>query len=42
MEEKRIDKLYDLLDSLGTVADDETVAALKWAIFELEKIHLTN
>lgn len=37
MEEKRIDKLYELL-AQGNL-DDETNAALKWAIFELESIY---
>lgn len=35
-EEKKIDKLYELLK---TDIDNETAAALKWAIFELESIY---
>lgn len=35
-EEKKIDKLYELLK---TDIDNETEAALKWAIFELESIY---
>lgn len=38
MEEKKIDKLYELLNSLDT-ADNEMIAALKWAIFELENLY---
>lgn len=37
MEEKKIDKLYDLLEN-GNL-DNETSAALKWAIYELENIY---
>lgn len=37
MEEKKIEKLYELLEE-GNL-DDETSAALKWAIFELENIY---
>lgn len=37
MEEKKIDKLYELLEK-GNL-DSETSAAIKWAIFELESIY---
>lgn len=37
MEQKRIDKLYELLEK-GNL-DSETSASLKWAIFELENIY---
>ena len=35
LEEKRIDRLYKLLDQ---VKDPDTKAALRWAIFELERV----
>lgn len=37
MEKNKIDKLYELLEN-GDL-DNETSAALKWAIFELESIY---
>lgn len=37
MEEKKIERLYELLEN-GNL-DDDTSAALKWAIFELESIY---
>lgn len=37
MEEKKLEKLYELLEN-GNL-DQETKAALKWAIFELESIY---
>jgi len=37
MEEKKIKKLYKLLEQ-GNL-DNETSAALEWAIFELESIY---
>lgn len=37
MEEKKIDKLYEFLEN-GNL-DNETSAAVKWAIFELESIY---
>lgn len=37
MEEKKIEKLYELLENKDL--DNETSAALKWAIFELESIY---
>jgi len=37
LEEKKIDKLYELLEK-GNF-DNETSATLKWAIFELESIY---
>lgn len=36
MEEKRINKLYELLDQAERKKDAEAVAALRWAIFSLE------
>lgn len=36
LEEMKIDELYELLDFVKEVADDNMLAALKWAIFELE------
>ncbi len=36
LEEKRIDKLYNLLHQLER-KDPDTAAVLKWAIFELER-----
>lgn len=38
MEEKKIEKLYELLENKDL--DNETSAALKWAIFELESIYV--
>lgn len=37
MEEKKIEKLYELLEK-GNL-DTEMKAALRWAIFELESIY---
>ena len=39
LEEKKIDKLYELLNDLAAEKDSEKVAAVKWAIFELENIY---
>ena len=36
MEEKKIDKLYELLDRAERERDNEAAAALRWAIFQLE------
>lgn len=36
MEEKYMDKLYELLEKAEKENDSETIAALKWAIFRLE------
>lgn len=36
MEEKKIDKLYELLESAKQEHDQEAEAALRWAIFQLE------
>lgn len=36
-EEKKIEKLYELLEKENL--DNESSAALKWAIFELESIY---
>ena len=34
--EKKIDKLYELLERAKKEQDADAVAALKWAIFQLE------
>lgn len=39
LEEKKIEKLYELLHDLKDEKDNEKVAALKWAIFELESMY---
>lgn len=39
IEEKKIDKLYELLQNMVNEKDNEKIAALKWAIFELESIY---
>lgn len=39
MEEKKIEKLYELLEKANNEENSELVAALKWAIFELESIY---
>ncbi len=36
MEEKKIEKLYELLERAEKERDRETAAALRWAIFQLE------
>ena len=36
MEEKKIGKLYELLERAEREQDTETAAALRWAIFQLE------
>lgn len=36
MEEKKIDKLYELLERAEREHDIEAAAALRWAIFQLE------
>ena len=36
MEEKKIDKLYELLERAEREQDAEAAAALRWAIFKLE------
>ena len=36
MEEKKIEKLYELLERAERERDAETAAALRWAIFQLE------
>ena len=37
MDENRISKLYELLDRAEKERDAEAAAALRWAIFQLEK-----
>lgn len=39
MEQKKIDKLYELLNRMSDEKDNEMVASLKWAIFELESMY---
>lgn len=39
LEAKKIDKLYELLEDMDNEKDNEKVAALKWAIFELEGMY---
>ena len=36
MEKKTIEKLYELLDQAEKKHDAEAVAALRWAIFQIE------
>lgn len=36
MEEKRIERLYELLERAEREKDEASVAALRWAIFSLE------
>lgn len=36
MKQKKIEKLYELLERAKKEHDAEAVAALKWAIFQLE------
>lgn len=38
MEEKKIEKLYELLERAEKEHDTETEAALRWAIFQLEEV----
>jgi len=38
MDEKRIEKLYDLLERAEKEKDEESVAALRWAIYTLENM----
>lgn len=36
MEEKKIERLYELLEIAEKEHDSESAAALRWAIFQLE------
>ena len=36
MEEKKIERLYELLERAEREQDAETAASLRWAIFQLE------
>lgn len=38
MDEKKIDKLYDLLERIEMEGDADTAAALQEAIFKIESI----
>ena len=40
MEKKRIERLYELLDTGNCTVD--TKASLKWAIYELENLYSTS
>lgn len=37
LDEKRLDRLYDLLVRATSEKDEDTCAALRWAIFTLEQ-----
>ena len=37
VDQKKIDKLYELLEQAEEELDDEAVAALRWAILRLEE-----
>ena len=37
MEEKMLEKLYELLEAAEEGTDADAVAALRWAIFRLEQ-----
>lgn len=37
MKEKNLERLYELLERAEKERDAETTAALRWAIFELER-----
>ena len=39
MEEKKIEKLYELKEAAEIARDYETAAALRWAIFTLEHLY---
>lgn len=38
MDEKKLDRLYDLLERLEKEGDTETAAALREAIFKIESL----
>ncbi len=38
MEQKKIDRLYELLERAEKEHDADAVAALKWAIYTLERM----
>lgn len=38
MEQKKIDKLYELMERADAEHDTEAAAALKWAIYTLERM----
>lgn len=37
MEEKQMEKLYELMEEAENKGDPEAAAALRWAIFQLEQ-----
>lgn len=38
MKEKKINKLYELLERAEKEKDEDAAAALRWAIFQLEQM----
>ena len=38
MEQKKIDRLYELMERAKKEQDEEAAAALRWAISQLERI----
>lgn len=38
MDERKIERLYELLEKAEKERDRESAAALRWAIFKLEQI----
>jgi hypothetical protein len=38
MDDRRIERLYDVLAMLEAMEEEESVAALRWAIFNLERM----
>ena len=40
LEEKKIQRLYELLEDIENEGDDEKIASLRWAIFELERLYV--
>ena len=37
MDEKKIEKLYELMEAAKASGDEDAAAALRWAIFRLEQ-----
>lgn len=37
-EQKKINRLYEILDNLEKQGDTENASALRWAIFHLEQL----
>lgn len=38
MDEKKLEKLYELMEKAEASGDEDAAAALRWAIFQLEKL----